>query len=177
MSRKVVLYIAMSVDGYIAKPDNNLDFLSIVEKEGEDYGYVDFVNSIDTVIMGRKTYSWLMTQVPEFPHTDKQTYIITRTPQPAIDDLQFYTGDLKTLINSLKSKKGKDIFCDGGAEIVHEFLKHDLIDELIISVIPIMVGNGTKLFKDDRPELKLTFITSKQFEKGLVQLYYKRERN
>ncbi|MEI7504924.1 MAG: dihydrofolate reductase, partial [Paludibacter sp.] len=72
-NRKVILYIAMSLDGYIAKPNDDLSFLSMVQQEGEDYGYTDFVNTVDTVIMGRKTYDWVMTQVPEFPHNDKAT--------------------------------------------------------------------------------------------------------
>src|SRR6478735_531975 len=92
--RKVILYIASSLDGYIAKPNNDLSFLSIVEKEGEDYGYTEFVNSVDTVILGRKTYDWVMTQVSEFPHADKETYVITRTERPSIGKIHFFAGDL-----------------------------------------------------------------------------------
>lgn len=172
--RKVILYIALSLDGYIAKPNNDLSFLSIVQQEGEDYGYADFVDSTDTVILGRKTYDWVMTQATEFPHADKNAYIITRTPRPNIGKTFFYTGDLTDLVRILKGRPGKNIFCDGGAEIVNELLKEDLIDEFIISVIPILVGNGTRLFKDGRPEQKLELISSKQFDKGLTQLHYKR---
>jgi len=174
MSRKVILYIATSLDGYIAKPNDDLSFLSIVQQEGEDYGYADFVKSVDTVILGRKTYDWVMTQVPEFPHADKISFIITRTARPSIGKTNFYTGKLKDLISKQKGEQGKNIFIDGGAEIVNELLKENLIDEFIISVIPILVGNGTKLFKDDRPELKLELVSTKQFEKGLTQLHYKR---
>lgn len=173
MDRKVILYIAASLDGYIAKPDNDLSFLSMVQKDGEDYGYSDFVNSVDTVIMGRKTYEWVLTQVPEFLHADKQTYIITRTARPDIGKIIFYTGNLKDLISSLKSEKGENIFCDGGAEIVNELLRYKLIDEFIISVIPILVGNGTRLFKDGRPEQKLNLVSVKRFDTGLTQLHYR----
>lgn len=173
MSRKVILYIATSLDGYIAKPNDDLSFLSIVHKEGLDYGYTDFVNSVDTVILGRKTYDWVMTQVPEFPHADKNAYIITRTAKPSIGKTQFYTGDLKALIGQLKSEQGKNIFIDGGAELVNTLLKDHLIDELIISIIPILVGDGIKLFKDGRPEQNLELISSQQFETGLVQVHYK----
>lgn len=172
--RKVILYIATSLDGYIAKPNDDLSFLSIVQQEGEDYGYADFVNSVDTVILGRKTYEWVMTKVPEFPHADKESYIITRTARPSIGKTNFYNGNLKDLISKLKAKQGKNIFIDGGAEIVNELLKDNLIDEFIISIIPIFVGNGTKLFKDGRPEEKLELVSTKHFEKGLVQLHYKR---
>ncbi len=175
--RQVILYIAVSLDGYIAKPNDDLSFLSIVEKEGEDYGYADFVSTVDTVILGRKTYDWVMKQVDKFPHADKKAYIITRTAKPAIDKTVFYTGDLTDLVKKLKSENGKNIFCDGGAEIVNELLKNNLIDEIIISVIPILVGNGTRLFKDGRPEQKLKLISVKTFETGLIQLHYKRADN
>ena len=172
-NRKIILYIATSLDGYIAKPNDDLSFLSIVEQEGEDYGYADFVKSVDTVILGRKTYDWVMTQVPEFPHADKDSYIITRTPQPGKGKINFYTGDLKELVLRLKSEQGKNIFVDGGAEIVNELLKQKLIDEFIISVIPILIGNGTRLFKDGRPEQSLKFVDVRKFDTGLLQVHYK----
>jgi dihydrofolate reductase len=174
MDRKVVLYIATSLDGYIAKPNDDLEFLSIVAQEGQDYGYADFVKTVDAVILGRKTYDKVIAMGFEFPHADKDVYIITRTPKSNIGSIKFYTGDLPSLIAKLKSESGKNIFCDGGAEIVNELLKHDLIDEFVISVIPILVGNGTKLFKDGRPEQKLELVSTKQFDKGLAQLHYKR---
>lgn len=177
MDRKVILYIATSLDGYIAKPNDDLSFLSIVQQDGEDYGYADFVKSVDTVILGRKTYDWVMTQVPEFPHADKNSFIITRTARPSIGKTNFYTDNLKDLILRLKNEQGKNIFIDGGAEIVNELLKQNLIDEFIISIIPILVGSGTKLFKDKRPEQKLELISTKQFDKGLTQLHYKRADN
>jgi dihydrofolate reductase len=177
MGRKVVLYIAMSLDGYIAKPNDDLGFLSLVEQEGQDYGYADFVKTVDAVIVGRKTYDKVISMGFDFPHADKDAYIITRTPRPNIGSIKFYTGDLKALVDKLKSENGKNIFCDGGAEIVNELLKSDLIDEFIISVIPILVGNGTKLFKDNRPEQQLELFSAKTFDTGLTQLYYKRVNN
>lgn len=171
--RQLILYIAMSLDGYIAKPNDDLAFLSIVQKEGEDYGYADFVSTVDTIIIGRKTYDWVTKQF-DFPHADKKTYIITRTAKPGIDRTVFYTSDLTELVIKLKSEQGKNIFCDGGAEIVNELLKNNLIDEFIISVIPILVGNGTKLFKEGRPEQKLKLVNVKTYDTGLTQLHYKR---
>lgn len=169
----MILYIAMSLDGYIAKPDDDLSFLSMVEKEGEDYGYADFISTVDTVIMGRKTYDWVIKQV-DFPHSDKDAYIITRTARAPIGRTVFYTADLSELVKTLKSAQGKNIFCDGGAEIVNELLKKDLIDEMIISVIPILLGSGTRLFKDGRPEQKLILVNAKTFDTGLTQLHYRR---
>jgi dihydrofolate reductase len=173
MKRKVVLYIAISIDGYIAKPNNDISFLSMVQKNGEDYGYKDFISTIDTVILGRKTYDWIMTQVSEFPHADKNTYIITHTARPSIGKTNFYTQDLKELVMQLKHQKGKNIFVDGGAETANELLRQGLIDELILSVIPVLLGEGIRLFKDGRPEQKFELVTSRQFDTGLVQLHYK----
>jgi len=173
MSRKVILYIAASLACYIAKPNDDLGFLSIVQQEGEDYGYSDFIKTVDTVILGRRTYDWVMTQVPEFPHNDKTTFVITRTPRPATGKTVFYTDDLAALITKLKTEQGKHIFIDGGAAVVNELLQKELIDEFIISVIPILVGDGTRLFKDGRPETSLHLVSVKQFDKGLVQLHYR----
>jgi len=172
MTRKLIVYIATSLDGYIAKPNDDLSFLNIVAKDGEDYGYQAFIETIDTVIVGRKTYDWVMKQVPEFPHADKNTYIITKTPKESIGKTAFYTGNLKDLVQKLKSEEGKHIFCDGGAEIVNLLLKDNLVDEIILSIIPILVGDGIKLFKDGRPEQKMNLISTKTFDKGLVQLHY-----
>jgi len=175
--RKVILYIAASLDGYIAKPGDDLGFLSMVQKEGEDYGYAEFEKSIDTVIMGRRTFDWVSREISMLPHPGKETYIITRTARPAIGTTKFYTGDLKELVLRLKNDKGGNIFCDGGAGLVHELLKDNLIDEFIISIIPVLVGGGTRLFKDDRTEQRLELISVKPFETGLVQLHYRYKGN
>jgi dihydrofolate reductase len=172
--RKVILYISMSLDGYIATKDNSLEFLSMVQQEGEDYGYNDFVKSVDAVIIGRKTYEKVIEMGYEYPHTDKEVYILTRTAKPSIGNFKFYTDDLSRLVNDLKSQPGKNLYCDGGAEIANELIKNNLVDEFIISVIPILLGDGIKLFKDGRPELKLELVSTKQFDKGLTQLHYKR---
>ena len=113
---KVILYIAASVDGYIAKPGDDLSFLSMVEKEGEDYGYMDFMRDVDTVIMGRKTHDWVVKATGALPHQDKKVYVLTRTPKPAVAETIYYNGDLVELINQIKNQGGKNIFCDGGAK-------------------------------------------------------------
>ncbi|MCX7987593.1 MAG: dihydrofolate reductase family protein [Bacteroidales bacterium] len=174
--RKLMLFIAMSFDGYIAKPNDDLSFLKTVEKEGEDYGYDDFIATIDTIIVGRKTFDYVLKEVG-FSHYDngqRDIYVITRTEKPAIGRTTFYTGNLTELVHRLKSEQGKNIFCDGGAEIIHELLKKDLIDELIISIIPVLLGSGTRLFKDGRPEQQLELLNVKTFDTGLTQLHYKR---
>ncbi|MCF2442658.1 dihydrofolate reductase family protein [Dyadobacter sp. CY345] len=174
MERKVILYIATSLDGYIASPDDNLDFLSVVEQEGEDYGYAQFIETVDTVIVGRKTYDKVLSMGFDFPHSDKESYIITRTPKPAIGNIQFYTEDVKTLVLKLKEQQGKNIFVDGGAEVVNLLLKDNLIDEFCISIIPVLLGDGIRLFQDNRPELPLKFVRSETFKSGLIQVWYQK---
>lgn len=175
-TRKVVLYIAMSLDGYIAKQNDDIDFLSLVEKQGEDYGYLDFVDSIDTILIGRKTYDRVNAMGYEYPHRDKEVYIISRTSQVRNGTFNYYTGSLIELIAELRSKPGKNIYCDGGAEIVNELLKEDLIDEFVISIIPILLGEGLVLFKNGNAERSLKLIHATHFEKGLVQVHYERIR-
>jgi dihydrofolate reductase len=171
--RKLIIYIAASLDGYIAKPNDDLSFLKVVQVEGEDYGYSEFINSIDTVIIGRKTFDWVCKEISGFPHPDKNTYVITKTARPDKDKTKFYTGNLKDLVFQLKQKEGKNIFCDGGAEVITMLLKDNLIDEMIISIIPILLGGGTKLFKEGWSEKKLKLISTKSYNSGLVQVYYK----
>ncbi|SRR5690554_311898 len=178
-NRKVALFIATSLDGYIAQPNDDLSFLKLVEKEGEDYGYAEFTATIDTIILGRKTYDWVLREIgnSHYDNGERDVYVITRTEKPSVGRTTFYTGSLTELVEQLKSKNGKNIYCDGGAEIVNELLKNNLIDELIISVIPVLLGNGTRLFKDGRPEQKLKLVTTKTFDTGLTQLHYKRADN
>lgn len=176
--RKVSLFIATSLDGYIAKPNDDLSFLKLVEKEGEDYGYAQFTETIDTLIIGRKTYDYVLREIgpSHYDNGQRDVYVITRTPKAKTGRTSFYTGSLVDLVKELKSQNGKHIYCDGGAEVINELLKNDLIDELIISVVPVLLGDGTRLFKDGRPEQLLEFVKAKTFDTGLIQLYYKRKR-
>lgn len=166
------MYIAMSIDGYIARPDGDLDWLSAVEVTGEDYGYSNFINTVDTVILGRKTYDKVLSFGIPFPHSDKQCYIITRTARPTEGNINFYTGDIPALITQIKAQSGKNIFVDGGAQVVNEFMKHQLVDEFIISIIPVFLGSGIPLFNEGRPEIKMKLAGNKSFPSGLLQLHY-----
>ncbi|KYG72091.1 dihydrofolate reductase [Roseivirga ehrenbergii] len=177
--RKISLFIATSLDGYIAKPNDDLSFLKLVEKEGEDYGYEQFTETIDTLIIGRKTYDYVIKEIgsSHYDNGQRDVYVITRTQRPSVGRTTFYTGSLTDLVKQLKSENGKNIYCDGGAEVINELLKNDLIDEFIISIIPVLLGNGTRLFKDGRPEQLLEFVTAKTFDTGLIQLHYKRKKH
>lgn len=177
--RKISLFIAMSLDGYIAKPNDDLSFLKLVEKQGEDYGYSEFVSTIDTIIIGRKTYDYVLKEIgpSHYDNGQRDVYVITRTERPQLGRTIFYTGSITDLVKQLKSEQGKNIYCDGGAEIINELMKHTLIDEFKISVIPILLGTGTRLFKDGRPEQILEFVKAKTFDTGLTQLHYKSKNN
>ena len=177
MERKLILFIAMSLDGYIATKGDSIDFLSMVEEEGEDYGYADFVKSVDTVIIGRKTYEKVIEMGYEYPHSDKDVYIMTRTERPAIGRFNFHTGNISRLVQDLKVQPGKNIYCDGGSEIANELMKNNLIDEFVISIIPVLLGDGLRLFKDGRPMQALKLSSIRQFTSGLTQLHYKLANN
>ena len=176
--RKLSLFIATSLDGYIAKPNDDLSFLKLVEKEGEDYGYAEFTANIDTIILGRRTYDWVLREVgtSHYENGERNVYVITRTERQSVGKTKFYNGNLTELVQQLKSENGKNIYCDGGAEIVNELLISDLIDEFIVSIVPVLVGNGIRLFKDGRPEQQLELVNTKTFDTGLIQLHYKRKK-
>ena len=174
-NRQVILYIAMSLDGYIAKKDNDISFLSVVEKPGEDYGYNDFIKTVDTVIMGRKTYDKVLSFGTEFPHKDKKCYVLSSSKTGSDENVEFFNGEISDLISKIRANKGSDIYIDGGAEVVFELMKVNLIDKFIISIIPVFIGDGIRLFKSGRPEQNLKLIDSKAFSTGLVQLWYEKK--
>lgn len=172
MSRKLLLYIAMSLDGYIAKADGNLDFLSKVESsDNEDYGYSNILNRIDTVIWGRKTFDKVLTFGGELPHQNKKVFVISKS-RTGTHGHAVYRNDVVQLVQELKKVDGKDIYCDGGGEIVFELLRHKAIDQVIISVIPYLLGDGVPLFKNGRPEQDMKLLQCVSYPSGLVQLWY-----
>lgn len=173
--KKFVLYIAMSIDGYIATQDNDISWLSMVEREGEDYGYNDFIQSVDTVILGRKTYTKVLSIADTFPHKDKTTYVLSKTLQGDDANVTFYNGDIATLLQIIREKNTEGtIFCDGGADIVQQCLQTHLFDTIIISVIPLLLGGGVRLFSGEYPLQKMELFRSTTFPSGLVQLWYKK---
>lgn len=175
--RKVILYISMSLDGFIAGNDDDLSFLSAMEKEGEDYGYADFTASVDTYIVGRKTYEVVLNLVGSFPQAKQyDCYVLTQQTLPGQDGITFYNGDIAALIQGLRQKEGKNIYCDGGGEVVHLFMENDLIDEYIVSIIPTILGEGKCLFLGKTHPRTVKLASVKEYETGLVQLRYIRDR-
>lgn len=177
-NRKVILYISMSLDGFIATQDDDLSFLSVVEQEGEDYGYQEFVKTIDTYIVGRKTYTKIVEIVGHFPQAKEyDCYVITRQAIKVQDGVTFFNGNIRELIENLRSKPGKNIYCDGGGEIVQLFMQEDLIDEYIVSIIPVILGQGKRLFLGHTFQRAISLMWEKKYDSGLVQLAYRRDRS
>lgn len=173
---KLKLYISMSLDGFIATKDDDISWLDDIDHGQEDYGYQEFSATIDKYIVGRKTYDVVMNLVGEFAQAQQyDCYVLSRSKSGKEDDVTFYNGSLKTLVIELKAKGGKDIYCDGGGEIVYELMKHDLIDEYTIAVLPIILGDGKRLFKGGVPPQKIKLTSSKAYPNGLVQLKYTKE--
>jgi dihydrofolate reductase len=170
--RKVILFIAQSLDGYIARPDGNIDWLFT----DQDYGYREFFSRVDTVVMGRKTYE-VSQSFGEYPYAGKAGYVFSRSRSGQQDErVQFISTGPAELIAGLKSKPGKNIWLVGGSEVIKDFLRNDLIDEYVISVHPVILGSGIPLFRAPLPTHKLIFRDSTTFDSGLVQVTYSRRR-
>ncbi|MBT4351554.1 dihydrofolate reductase [archaeon] len=164
MSKKIILYVAMSLDGFIAKKNGSVDFLDKYNESGEDFGYYEFLDSISSVIIGNSTYKQFGA-----PYKNKKIFIFSRKKHENKKDIIFVNGDIKEFAKKLKN----DTWMVGGASIFNEFLKYDLIDEFIITIIPVLLGEGILLFtKSSIKNLKL--IDTKSYDCGVVQVHYKK---
>lgn len=176
MKRKTILYSAMSIDGFISTVDGGVEWLDDYDPPpGEDYGYGAFYSSLDTTVMGRKTYEKVMSFDIPFPYPDTTNYVITRnTSKKNNQDVQFKTDPIQ-LIRQLKEKKeGKNIWIVGGGELNTILLKHELIDELILSIIPIVLGTGIPLFKNGGLMKKFGVDNVKEYPNGVICVTYQR---
>lgn len=172
--RKIILYVAISLDGKIAKLDGDVKWLeSIPNPDQLDYGYVAFNEKIDTTIMGNKTYEEILGFDVPFPYPDKKNYVLTR--QAGKIDTEFVTfvsGDVLNFVKKLKTEKGKDIWLIGGSEVTTLFFNEDLVDELFIFVMPIVIGAGIPLFGDYPIERPLQLMETKAYPTGVTFLKY-----
>ena len=176
MPNNIILYIATSLDGFIARKDGSVDWLSPYENGQEDYGYKDFLKKVGIVIMGNTTYKQVLS-FGEFPYKGKDCFVFTRNKEMSKDEnVTFVSKNAKDFISQLNLRDNKNIWLVGGASIVYEFLRSDLIDEFIITIIPILLGDGIPLFKGRSNEKKLKLVAVKTFDPGLVQLHYKRKK-
>ena len=169
-NRKMILFIATSLDGYIATEDESLDWL--FEGEG-DNGYSELFHRVDTVLMGRKTYDWVVKNTNgDFPYKDEKCYVFTRSPLENNENVQFVNEDVVSFTKELKKNDGKNIWLVGGGELIHSFLQEKLVDELIITVAPTLIGKGIPLFKESDVQINLSLIGTRTFNQ-FVELHYK----
>lgn len=173
--RKIKLYIAISLNGKIAKKDGSVDWLeTIPNPEKSDYGYGTFYGSVDTTIMGYQTYSQIIGWGIPFPYTGKKNYVFTRDGSHSdTEDVEFVSTDHINFLKSLKKKSGKDIWLIGGGMINTMLFNEDLIDELMIYVMPIVLSDGIDLFGNFPKEMILNLVGSKSYPGGVVELKYK----
>lgn len=143
---KVVLYIATSLDGYIARPNGAVDWLDDLEVDGEDNSYYEFYQTIGTVVMGRLTYDEVLKLADNFPYADKPCYVLSRSAHAPAPHVTFTDEDIETLIPRLQQSSDGDVWLIGGGQIVAAFLEKNLLDELQIAIIPKVLGDGIPLF-------------------------------
>jgi dihydrofolate reductase len=172
--RPLTLYIAASLDGYIARPDGDISWLSMVEAPPEDYGYADFIQTVDTIVLGRKTYDKVLSFGIPWPHHGRKCYVLSKTRTGSDENVTFFGGDIGDLIAQIRRSPGLGIYCDGGADVVHALIRQNLIDRYVISIIPVLLGDGIALFKPGRPLHQLRLVRTTAFPSGLVQVEYER---
>jgi dihydrofolate reductase len=156
--RKIKLFIASSLDGYIATEDGSIDWLYT----DSDYGYTQFYNSVDTILMGRKTYDKIIELAAEYPHKDKKNYVFSqkksagkRTEKEKDHNVEFIADIIDSVKIQLLQSQGKDIWLIGGADIISIFLNAGMLDEIILSIHPIVLGKGIPLFRNLQRQMNL----------------------
>ncbi len=172
--RKLILYIATSIDGCIARPDGDVKWLEDPDFmiKGEDFGYQAFIDTIDTTLMGGETYKAILGFGVPWPYPDQKNYVFTRSDYPANDHVTFIKEDIADFVKDLKQQKGKDIWLVGGGKINAIMIEAGLIDEMIISIMPITLGEGIALFSKVAHEEKFKLKSHKAYASGVVQLTY-----
>ncbi len=175
--RKVVVFIAMSLDGYVADSRGEVSWLTGDGSDPENMGsYPEFIKSVDTIIMGFSTYDQITTSLsPDlWPYKEQTTYVMTRREMSSRMGVVMVNGSLHGLISRLKEDPGKDIWICGGARIINQLVELDLIDSYHISVIPIILGDGLALFDKRENSLSLKLVSTANYN-GIVDLVYERE--
>ena len=178
--RKIILYIATSLDGFIARENGELDWLpgssGEEDPEANDCGYGEFIESVDTVLMGNKTYQQILSFDVEYPYKDKANFVFSKTPTTQDQYAQFIHEDVESFISKLKSAPGKDIWLVGGGQLASLCIKNNLVDEVILFVIPIMIGKGIRLFQNTNKDVPLKLIESHHYTdesaKDIIKLRY-----
>jgi dihydrofolate reductase len=169
--RKLIFYGAISIDGYLAREDHSLDWLMGTEGE-EDVGYSEFYETVDTILMGRKTYEQIQILSPnEFPYKGKPCYVFSRTLTGANEFVHFINEDIVGFTKSLKNQVGTRIWIVGGGELLQPLIQAKLVDELIIQIAPSILGRGIPMFKPGDQEIRYTLVNVRRY-KQFAELHY-----
>lgn len=170
--RKVILYIAASLDGYIARPDGDTSWLhdDKYTLKGEDFGYGAMLQSIDTTLMGHSTYKVILGFDTPFPYSDKTNYVFSRSDHPGNEHVTFVRQDPAGFVKELKRQVGRHIWLIGGGQINTALLNAGLIDEIILTYVPVILGSGIPLFAEGAQERQLQVAERQCYENGFVQL-------
>jgi dihydrofolate reductase/predicted GNAT family N-acyltransferase len=166
---KISVYIAASIDGYIARKDNSLDWLDRVGGFDEDYGFQKLLGSVDALIIGRKTYE--VATIVSDPYPGKRVVVLSNSLGSVRADMELYRGNLIELVRNLHREGIKHVWVDGGSTI-SQFLSLHLVDEMTLSIIPIILGSGIPLFHVMSKEIPCRLLSSQSYKSGLVQLHY-----
>jgi dihydrofolate reductase len=169
-----IVYIACSLDGYIADKNGGIEWLSeIPNPDKSDFGFSEFLERIDAIIMGRNTFETVLS-FGEWPYT-KKVFVLSNTIQSVPDHLhdkaEIIAGDLKNILSDIYKKGFQDLYIDGG-NVIQNFLKEDLIDELIITRIPILLGGGTPLFGELKKPQKYIHIKTEVINDCIIKSSY-----
>jgi dihydrofolate reductase len=171
--RKIIVHIAASADGYIARPDGDLNWLTSRPAPEGFYGMNAFMETIDTMLIGRKTYDASLLLGAKFDSKDR-TIVFSRQAPP--DDVppgvEFVNGAIGPFVRSLREQRGKDIWLMGGGDLIASFLDEHAIDEFVVSVVPVFIGDGIPLIARRHRQTPLKLQSVERFDDGLVQLHY-----
>ena len=168
--RKLILYIAVSLDGFIAGEGGSLDWLDKVEGQG-DNGYETFYTKVDTLLMGRKTYDWIMAHA-EFPYSGKECYVFSHEPRENTSDVTFVSENAVSFASHLKEQPGKEIWLVGGGGLLKPLLEAGLVDEMILTIAPVVLGKGIPLFHEMERETDFVLMDIERYGQ-FAQLYYR----
>lgn len=169
--RSVILYIAATLDGYIATEDDSLEWLFRVEGEG-DNGYGAFIETVDTVIMGRRTYDWIIEhEQGRHPYPGKDCYVYSRSRTGKDEFVTYISEDAAAFIDRLQAREGKKIWLVGGGSSLVDFLKAGVLDEIVVNVAPVVLGQGIPMFPQGDYSMELTLTGMKQYGQ-FAELHY-----
>jgi len=178
--KKNNVFIATSLDGYIADKEGGLDWLDLIPNpEKLDHGYFDFIKEIDAFVMGRSTFETVLGFGIEWPYKIPVFVLsnsLKKIPKNLIGKVFIINGTLSEILNKIHAKGYDRLYIDGGITI-QNFLKEDLIDEMIITTVPILLGSGTPLFSEMPKVLEFELVSSTVFLNQLTQRHYRRKRS